>query len=790
MFRPGSTAQITSGSRFQIDLNDEAGANHPASSSGTLAQNPSPLDHFVPRGRIRYVITNWTEGSSRADNSSTQSPTSSRPSYRRSAPRPTLAGQVNFPALRRRRASNNLRPRPLDSVPTSTPEPEESRTTDIAAASPQPLQGEEEPSLDLNATQPTLSSDSIQCEGMAKVPAKVKILKHEARPSVPSEVNARIFAPVKTGNAEEAAPQLSPIARPPSSRHLSPGTSSADTFQGWRRRQPDDGVAPHIAIGGHNALPDPFTDGQPTPAQQPQAPQAHALAQLGALLDAPGAATVENAVEFSTTRPWDDFSSDEFPSAGNAREVVQVGPEQWELRPKEYRLGTPPLRPGRNDILNHPRLRAFLAPPCEPGTGWSQSTDKVQRAPGATPRPNSIPPPNPMGSDRYMLVGLAPGVAVKNARLGIAGLQQALERITDNFDALANNNEALTNNAAVDGHRRERVEQELTLAWAALRERDLEIDRLRGIIVHANRALRTALPRNQGEGDQTEDADEMYFPPFAYYAPPLPPNWPAQQPPTQVRNPPEQNIAVAIQRWIDEPPTTQSHESRDPNQHGHGDDFGGSGRQQPTLNSHDDTRQTVQPDSSVSNRPGACSEPRNPFRHPPLSGTEDALQQQPPVGSQTAPANLFQPGIEYQPLSQRHSTSTIEPWEADLEHVGEVEAEDLYGGDEDEGHSSTENSGESPPEDEEGGKGPSTMHVENAGDASETVTTLHHDGDGSSPSDLPPCMLRQDTESAGEDEDDWEDIDNDDDQDRGDDGSAISQPESGGALKVTPAIAR
>ncbi|KIX96660.1 uncharacterized protein Z520_07379 [Fonsecaea multimorphosa CBS 102226] len=371
-----------------------------------------PLFTAAPprRSMLRYVVTNYMDGSSKADYDS------------------NVDSSGHYSETGRARAESNVALQPVNSEVTMTkhsdfPESEESATISSASNT-----------LANTPQVPEMSGGESDISG--RLLPFGRGLRHRHRRSIDEWLAGQIFEPrpAETDEGEFVEDRNVSISNgPPSSRHLSSGNSSVDTFRHWRTRRPNDGLNP-------TGVPDPFLNRQPTPEQR-----------------APVPTTLDDLDNDTPARWSEDF--DKFSSDGKQRKVTQTAPGNFSLQPRDYRLETPRQRP-TSEELEAFKHREGSQPTAQPATANAGVAQPVFSQPGA---------------------------AVQNAQASIGAMYQGFLQVDAAFLQLSRENQMLEQNMAAAMDRNRALEQELARALATISERDAELEWWRTVMANINR---------------------------------------------------------------------------------------------------------------------------------------------------------------------------------------------------------------------------------------------------------------------------------------------------------------
>ncbi|OAL33375.1 hypothetical protein AYO20_07386 [Fonsecaea nubica] len=383
-----------------------------------------------PQGQstLRYVISNYMEGSSEADYDSNLD----------------FAGQPSEKG--RGRFDNNPALRPLNSEVTETElsDVEESEESPIGSGvgttSAKILRISEVNGQETNASSWNLLLGQT--------------IRHRHHRSLSDWLEEQVFEPRPTnpGLTEADSRGMDISEAPPSSRHLSSGNSSADTFGRWRRRHPDDGLAP-------TGVPDPFVNHQPT-AEQRGLP-----------------ATTLDELNHETPSRWSaDF--DKFSSDGQQRKVAQTASGNFSLRPRQYSLKTPPQRPRAEEI----KVRKNRVKP-----QFAADTSKVSEEAETVAAENTGTNKGNAASDQPAF--FQPGAAVLGAQTAMETMHRSFWQVDGALRQLTLENQTHQKNMRTVLDRNQALEQELERAHAVVREKDAELELLRRVIGNVAHAL-------------------------------------------------------------------------------------------------------------------------------------------------------------------------------------------------------------------------------------------------------------------------------------------------------------
>ncbi|OAP61409.1 hypothetical protein AYL99_03612 [Fonsecaea erecta] len=419
--------------------------DHAAPAPPVLPDNT--LISAEPQSTLKYVNTHYMDGSSDADYDSIAD----------SAEQMSEEGH--------RRADDNIALRRIDSEVTTTklpdnPDSDESATSSDAANT-----------LANFPEAPEMSGEEGDILG-GNLP-EGRTLRHRHCRSLTDWLEGR------TGSLSSAAP---------SSRHLSSGNSSTDTFACWRNRRPNHG----LASTGES---DPFLDDQPAPEPQPEPEQ-------------PAATTpqdLDNDAPFNWAEEYDKFSSD-----GKQRKVEQTAPGEFSLQPREYRLNTPGPRQDPEDVRVL-KLR------------WR---DQVAAARARVP--DSATPVAAGNAYAYGVnVGAAqpvpfqPGAAVREVQIRMEAMHQAFWKVDEALRQLDRENQMHQQNVRFLVDRNQALEHELKIVRAAVRDRDAELEQLRAAVDIANQALQLVQRPHQSPQNGPSGNAVRSPPPVLRLTPPL-----------------------------------------------------------------------------------------------------------------------------------------------------------------------------------------------------------------------------------------------------------------------------
>ncbi|EXJ90677.1 hypothetical protein A1O1_03781 [Capronia coronata CBS 617.96] len=468
--RPGVVQDTAS-----ID-NSGADAAIPMPEPRTTGPHPTAVQP-LRQSILRYVSTNYSDGSSIADVSSTDSGASSP-----FAPNGNEGGATSGPGLYyreytvlgERRAADNFALWPIDSPLT---------------AMSQPRLPDAEPATSVVGQ----SARTLRCRSIHIGSSLRQVSKHESKPSVSDDVNAQIFGPVQTGN-DDSDPPATPNPDVASAPKLSFSSAGGRSSASWSHRTPST-PGDSFVVGDSSILPDPFVE-RPAPARAAGSPQQDAPVVASAKPSPAGRWSDFDSDEFSSMgskrlvratskqwelrhesqRRWSDFESDEF-SSSDGKHLVQVGPQQWELQ-ADNRL--PEVQQATPSQLQPETIMTELQQPEAFNINDPEGYQPVQ--PGALAGNWSLP--SSMTSEQHLRHTERGLFAAQNALPAIRGLRYAVDRAATDLQALTLENKALERIAAEYQFKTTQVlEPELLRAWEALRERDAEIARLRSIVV-------------------------------------------------------------------------------------------------------------------------------------------------------------------------------------------------------------------------------------------------------------------------------------------------------------------
>ncbi|KIW76220.1 hypothetical protein Z517_10966 [Fonsecaea pedrosoi CBS 271.37] len=393
---------------------------------GQLAQQGDPSVPTQGQSTLRYVISNYMEGSSEADYDSILD----------------SAGQLSEKG--HGRFDNNLALQLLKSEVTETklselPESEESPIGSALTPTSANILGTSEVS-----GQETNASTWNLLLGQT-------LRRHRHHRSLSDWLEEQVFEPRPTNpDLTEADSRGMDISEaPPSSRHLSSGNSSADTFGRWRRRRPDDGLAP-------TGVPDPFVNHEPT-AEQRGLP----------------AMTLDELNHETPSRWSADF--DKFSSDGQQRKLARTASGNFSLRPQQYSLKTPPQRP-RTEEINVRKNRER--------TKFAADTSKVSEE-----AENVAANDTNADKDSGQPASFQPGAAVLGAQTAMESMHRSFWQVDAALRQLSLENQTHQKNMRTVLDRNQALEQELERAHAVVREKDAELELLRRVIGNVAHAL-------------------------------------------------------------------------------------------------------------------------------------------------------------------------------------------------------------------------------------------------------------------------------------------------------------
>ncbi|EXJ81155.1 hypothetical protein A1O3_07445 [Capronia epimyces CBS 606.96] len=440
----------TAASRPRLVQDTAPAASSSSAAADTMPQDP-PTAANPPQSILQYVRTNYVEGSSIADVSSTvltdASSSSSPPTgYRGGATSGPGLYDREYTVLEQRRVAENFALWPIHSRLTSMSQPRVPTASAVPALEDEPAQ---------------LQGSSDHQHVRTGSPLE-NIAEHEPSPSVSEEGNVQILSEPAPAARGAPVPPGTPPSKSGSTVKPSCFVSGNEPSVAWSCRAPITSCD-NFVVGGSSSLPDPFIDQSGLVSQE--------TAQLQ---DGSGAS------RSWTARRWSDFDPEEFPSTENKR-LVRIGSQQWELQPPNK---TEPKveRANPSQVQAQPQACQRTPAPQQRETFNINDPEGHQPVqPGALAGDWSLP--SGMTSRehlRHMEQGL---FVAQNALPAVRGLRYAVDRAATDFQALTLENRALQRMAAEYQFKTTQIlEPELLRAWEALRERDAEIIRLQGII--------------------------------------------------------------------------------------------------------------------------------------------------------------------------------------------------------------------------------------------------------------------------------------------------------------------
>ncbi|EXJ66117.1 uncharacterized protein A1O5_10732 [Cladophialophora psammophila CBS 110553] len=192
----------------------------------------------------------------------------------------------------------------------------------------------------------------------------------------------------------------------------------------------------------------------------------------------PLATNLEDPKDETPTRWSADY--DQFSSDGKQRKVEQVSLGHFELQPRSCSLNTPLPRPGREQLKAWKLRGANQSAGVDPGL--TEETDRVAAQNAAAQTGNA----GPTQIDRFE------PVAAHNAQIAMEAMHRSFQQVEEAYRQFDFENQAHWRNMRWQIERNNLLQQELDTARAAVRERDAEIERLRGLIYNASQTLRAA----------------------------------------------------------------------------------------------------------------------------------------------------------------------------------------------------------------------------------------------------------------------------------------------------------
>ncbi|OQU97369.1 hypothetical protein CLAIMM_03307 [Cladophialophora immunda] len=453
MFKRGHPFQHHGADIFRFSVHQETEVASDDSGTEQVVQQNAALGSDRHRSMLRYVITNYMDGSSQADCDS------------------NLYSAGQQPEEGHTRADDNPAFHPLKSKVTfsrlsDVPDSEDWATTSGAANTNTPAYIPEAPEM---------GGQGANASGWTRLPQQS--LRHRRRRSLSDWLETQVLGRRPTHSYEGRTVSISDAV--PSPRHLSSGNSSEDTFGRWRNRRPNDGLNP-------NGASDPFLNRQPASEQREPVPM-----------------TLDDLDKDTPARWSADY--DKFSSDGKQPKAEETVPRDSSLQPREYRLKTPPQRPCPERLNVRKRRKGIQSAAANAGVPEKAPTVAAENAVAHDPEADHYAGAqenagahegNPRSAQP---APFQPGGAGRHVQAAMETMHRSFWQLDATIRQLDLENLAHRQNVRALMDRNRDLEQELERAWGAVRERDAELERWRGAVDIASQALRSAQLQHQNQ---------------------------------------------------------------------------------------------------------------------------------------------------------------------------------------------------------------------------------------------------------------------------------------------------